>query len=493
MVTTDHRIGDTFITTGFRKWDHALDKQKGFTKHQDADCHKASYSNWLEHEKILDGSETSIIKKLIPDIEEVAIDNREYFNLIFKYICWFISNELPMRAHREDEDSVNQGNWLSFIKLQLQTNSNFNELHQKMLSKRLVTDYTSKTVVNEIISTMAEECRIFIYNQIKKSGIFSILIDESKDKAKREELAFLVRYTVNGCIEERFLNLVTLQKFDAHSIMEKTKALIDIVQNNSDQACLISFGADGASVMSGEYAGVAQLLKSHFNWLIYTHCTAHRLNLVVNDLIKTSILATDVMSLINSLYNFLNIAKVQIEYEKNYKEANPKSQVKNITQQIEIRWACKFEGIDFVLKNINVIHMVLIKIMNAEKGSFKSKHVETALGIYHKLLCGKFVVSMVTLHNYLKELYYLNKELQAEKINWTNVNFEILRTRQAINLISDDLILKTSQEICDHLEINLSLTVPLSVHNTRSTAIQTDATNYVKETVNIPYSQLKEK
>ena len=63
MVTTDHRIGDTFIKTGFRKWDHALDKQKGFTKHQDADCHKASYSNWLEHEKILDGSETSIIKK----------------------------------------------------------------------------------------------------------------------------------------------------------------------------------------------------------------------------------------------------------------------------------------------------------------------------------------------------------------------------------------------------------------------------------------------
>ena len=49
-------------------------------------------------------------------------------------------------------------------------------------------------------------------------------------------------------------------------LWKKTKALIDIVQNNSDQACLISFGADGASVMSGEYVGVAQLLKSHFKW-----------------------------------------------------------------------------------------------------------------------------------------------------------------------------------------------------------------------------------
>ena len=86
----------------------------------------------------------------------------------------------------------------------------------------------------------------------------------------------------------------------------------------------------------GEYAGITQLLKYHLNWLIYTHCTTHRLNLVVNDLIKTSILETDVMSLINYLYNFLNIAKVQIEYEKNYKEVNTKSQVKIITQQIEI-------------------------------------------------------------------------------------------------------------------------------------------------------------
>ena len=68
--------------------------------------------------KILDDSETSIIKKLVPDIEEVAIDNRKYFNLISKYIRWFISNKLPMRAHRVDE--------IQLIKVIGYLSSNFN-------------------------------------------------------------------------------------------------------------------------------------------------------------------------------------------------------------------------------------------------------------------------------------------------------------------------------------------------------------------------------
>ena len=53
-----------------------------------------------------------------------------------------------------------------------------------------------------------------------------------------------------------------LTKFDAKSIMTVTKTLIDKVQQNSDIVPVISLGADEASVMSGEFAGVAQMLKS---------------------------------------------------------------------------------------------------------------------------------------------------------------------------------------------------------------------------------------
>ena len=85
--------------------------------------------------------------------------------------------------------------------------------------------------------------------------------------------------------------------------MTLAKELFDLITERS-RAAVISLGADGASVMSGKYAGVAELLRSeNFQWLAYIHCTAHRLNLVVNDIIKGSPLALDVMAMVNSLYN----------------------------------------------------------------------------------------------------------------------------------------------------------------------------------------------
>ena len=80
--------------------------------------------------------------------------------------------------------------------------------------------------------------------------------------------------------------------------MTFTKEVIDLIIKDS-AAALISLGADGANVMSGKFARVAEILRSeHLQWLIYIHCTARRLILVVNDIIKESVLAHDIMTLI---------------------------------------------------------------------------------------------------------------------------------------------------------------------------------------------------
>ena len=80
--------------------------------------------------------------------------------------------------------------------------------------------------------------------------------------------------------------------------MTFTKEVIDLIIKDS-WAALISHGADGANVMSGKFARVAEILRSeHFQWLIYFHCTARCLILVVNDIIKESVLAYDIMTMI---------------------------------------------------------------------------------------------------------------------------------------------------------------------------------------------------
>ena len=78
---------------------------------------------------------------------------------------------------------------------------------------------------------------------------------------------------------------------------------------------VICLGADGASVMAVEFSGFAELLRSdYFHWLLYIHCTAHRINLSVSDLIKGSNLALDIFSTNSPLHTLLNYGKVREVY-----------------------------------------------------------------------------------------------------------------------------------------------------------------------------------
>ena len=459
----------TFITTGYRNWANALDKDKGFPQHERSECHRNSYSNWMTWQKVQEGSEKDIMQRLCPDRDMVARENREYLRHLFKYVLWFTTNELAMRGDNESDDSKNPGKWVTFIKLQLEMNPTFKELHSKF-TKSKSTDYTSKTSVNGFIEIIADNVRKVICSQIKDAGMFSALIDESKDTAKREEFALAVRYFA-GKVVERFYDLRHLDLFDARTIMNVAKEMVETIIQISEGAIIVSLGADGASVMSGEFGGVAKLLRSeHFHWLIYIHCTAHRINLLVNDLINDSSLATDVMKTINSLYSFLNIPKVRMVYEAMHKELFPKSQIKHLVPQIDIRWGCKFEAVDLMTDKPQVILATLVKVTQNPDVQ-DAKHVEQAKGFYHKLISGKFIISLITLKAYLAEMFYLSKELQSEDINWIDVQYEIERVKQSISTIDDDKLCTEASIHCEKIGIPLNISeLELPIHATRSAA-----------------------
>ena len=96
----------------------------------------------------------SIVDQLFPNNKEIASKNREYLQILFKYVLWFSINELPTRGDDESDESLNQGKWKSFIKLQLETNPTFKHLHNQITSNRSI-DYTSKTSFNGFITIIA--------------------------------------------------------------------------------------------------------------------------------------------------------------------------------------------------------------------------------------------------------------------------------------------------------------------------------------------------
>ena len=358
-----------------------------------------------------------------------------------------------MRGDETDE-SKNPGKWISFIKLQLETNATFGKIHQKFMSSRTAMDYTSKTSINEIIKIIADGVRSAICNQIKNSGngLFSVLIDESKDTAKREELAIAVRYYV-GKVVECFYDLRPLGDFGARSIMTLAKEVIDLITESSG-AVIISLGADGASVMSGKYAG------------------------------DGSPLALDVMTMVNSLYSFFNIPQVRSLYKTVYQELYPRSQIKYLHQQIEICWGCKFEAVDLLVDKPGVFLGTLARVAQNRRSAtdivhvHDPRHVEQAAGFYHKFITTKFVIGLIILRAYLAKLFFLLKEFQSESINWTDVQYELMRTCASLDALTDDQFLKDTKKFFESIGVPMDVNLDsFAIVATRSTMEQQSDSN----------------
>jgi len=69
--------------------------------------------------------------------------------------------------------------------------------------------------------------------------------------------------------------------------------------------------------MSGCNAGVHALLrKDHMPKGIYIHCSAHRLNLVINDTCKAVVYISDYFSIVASIHSFFTESGVTNSYFK---------------------------------------------------------------------------------------------------------------------------------------------------------------------------------
>ena len=134
---------------------------------------------------------------------------------------------------------------------------------------------------------MASEVKSAIFEEVVQAKFFTVIADKCKDISKSEQMSLCLRYSIGSRPTERFGTFTHLSKgsFTAEVIAKEIGKLVtELVKIG---CILTGLAADGASVMSGELSGVQAQLKKIHPHLIYIHCVAHRLNLViVNSLSK---------------------------------------------------------------------------------------------------------------------------------------------------------------------------------------------------------------
>ncbi|KAL4090672.1 hypothetical protein QTP88_025466 [Uroleucon formosanum] len=137
-----------------------------------------------------------------------------------------------------------------------------------------------KSIPNDLISCISEFLINQIKNEIKQCKFYSIQIDDTTDISQKTQCSIIIRYVTDKSeLVERFLGF--------HNVSEDRTAqglfnLVNSVLHEFDiENKLVGQCYDGACVMSGHLTGLQARVKEVAPNALFTHCLAHRLNLVL--------------------------------------------------------------------------------------------------------------------------------------------------------------------------------------------------------------------
>ena len=261
--------------------------------------------------------------------EQILRSNQHYIKTIAVFILLCAHQEIALRGHIESTHSQNC-NFRAILDLVARHDDCFCWSYEGAARNAV---YTSPDIQNQLAMIMGNMVREVICSDVRDVVYYSLLIDESKDVGKKEQMSIMLRYVMDGNVYECFISFVHVSNLDAVSLVEYISTTLD--------ACSISLGNcisqcyDGASIMSGSCTGVQQRIKELAPCAIYTHCCAHRLNLVLVDCSQSLPVVGEFLALLESLYVFMSTSKAHEIFLEKQKLLRPGKQIIELKRLIE--------------------------------------------------------------------------------------------------------------------------------------------------------------
>ena len=118
--------------------------------------------------------------------------------------------------------NLNRGNFLEILNLVAS--------HDGIIKERIERGptYTLSGIQNAILAILGDIVRGWVCNGVKEAKMFSLLVDETKDLSKQEQMSIVLRYVDSkGTLREHFLTFVEAASVNAESV---TKYILDTLR-----------------------------------------------------------------------------------------------------------------------------------------------------------------------------------------------------------------------------------------------------------------------
>ncbi|KAH0762699.1 hypothetical protein KY290_018772 [Solanum tuberosum] len=178
---------------------------------------------------------------------------------------------------------------------------------------------TSHDIQKDIVTACKIETVKAIIKDIN-SDYFALLVDESRDVLRKEQMAICLRYVDKmGFVMEAFIGLVHIKDTNALSLK---KAIVDVLAHHSLTLSNVRGQCyDGASNMQGELGGLKTLIRQESRSAHSVHCFAHQLQLTLVAVSKKCVQVGELVLLISNILNVLGASFKRVD---NFRESQKK-------------------------------------------------------------------------------------------------------------------------------------------------------------------------
>lgn len=428
-LTRGQNVGNyVFVNKGFNSWSY---KAKAFKKHAASENHVASIEKWTLYldTKQNDKSVANLLEH--SRLQEIK-ENREHVYFLLKTTLYLGKQGISFRGHDESTDSSNKGNFIELLEA-----FGDDKMIKKLQSR--YGHYTSHDYQNDLIHIIASSIKKNVINSINDFGAYAVLVDETKDASKKEQLSFLIRFVdKNLNVQEKTLGCYHMTRCDAQSLSDAILRIID--ENKLDRNRCVAQCYDGASVMSGAFSGVQTRIANVIPQAIYVHCHAHRLNLCLVNTIQSIKTAVNFFDTVQGLYTFLMNGHTRYEQFIQIQK-NKKIQVMHLERLVDTRWAYWYSSLQKVKKRYTEIKEVLTI------STLQGDQTARASGLLEEISSFKFILVLNIMKKILKSINCLSNELQSSSILFSKAMDLVQSTKEDLKALrNDEIYFKISEK-----------------------------------------------
>ena len=221
----------------------------------------------------------------------------------------------------------------------------------------------SKTTVNKLINIIGSIIKETIVEEVLECRKFGIEVDSTQDVGIVDQLAICLRYVKDGEAKERLLAMCDSSSSTGtglHKTVTETLSSLGLDPQN-----IIGQSYDGAANMSGKYAGLQALIRHDAPNSTFTHCYAHRFNLLMTDAITCCLEAKNLYGLIESTAVFMRNSYKRMNVWKGFADKIGEDSLRRLKKIGDTRWTSKDQALEAIFGcfgTMNPQHLVLLLV-----------------------------------------------------------------------------------------------------------------------------------